>query len=519
MSKYKSSPPPSMQQSPQWPYNKPRRPRHRLTKEDPPFRLNYTVYNFTERGRKDLRAKRKEFKRTHGEFLEYVAEKYAHRLRAVGIEETEIEAMRQGVAPVGFTVRHIKPLNTRDSDNSFENLVLIPQQPFGARISKYITDQVQGLKTGKTRQVKLPLMRSPVFPVPKRSVEAVTEARFRLEEERQAEKHRRKEIREEKKAAQEERAAQKREEKRRADEEAAFREQAEARAWPPKGYTIAQLREIAAETGIDADVVEPVDVPGDHSMDNHIELHRELIRQVIDQEPFYDRLERKRKGKKNKGKNRDQRGPRTNGRIIFPSGPQGDIHGMPVVEVEYTRRKKIFDIVDGEKVDRLRYEGLVAKRKFLKMLAENHGAELKRLYDLTDCEVQDMKDGFSPEGLSVHHKRPLGGAGDPLVAAKANDFDNLILIPNDPYHTAIHRHLDPQIEDMAMGEKRKVQVAMPEGYFFVPPTPYTRSGPPKYETHGRPGDNGADRQCPPPGDSPANDQPGNDQPGNHKRLG
>ena len=28
--------------------------RHRLIKEDPPFKLDFTVYNFTERARKDV---------------------------------------------------------------------------------------------------------------------------------------------------------------------------------------------------------------------------------------------------------------------------------------------------------------------------------------------------------------------------------------------------------------------------------------------------------------------------------
>lgn len=485
--------------------------RHKLTSENPPFGLRYTIFTHHERTHKDLRLSRKQFKKVPGGFLEYVADHYVKELFAVGIKQEEIEAMREGVMPVGFTVRHIKPITSKDSNHDYENLVLIPIQPFAAKINQYVRDQLEGINPGKSRQIKLPLLRSPVFPVPKRSVNAVTETRFRIAAEKEAEEQRRRDVRDAKQLEQQERAASRREQKRLAEEAERQREIAELAAWPPRGYTLADLRRIAEETGIDADSVEPVDVPGDHELDNRIELNRALIRQVIEEEPFYDRLERKRKngkgstkshhhaGGKNKGRKADQgRATPSRGRLVFTSGPDAVVHGMPVVEMQYTRRTKVFKIIDGEKVDLLRYEGLLAKQRFLKMLAEEHGAELQRIYKLTNCEVEDMKEGFSPEGLSVHHKHPLGGAGDPLVAARANDFDNLILIPNDPYHSAIHQYLDPQIEDLRHGEKRTVYAPVPEGYFFVPPVPYERSGPPKYITNPKPGTDPENRQCPPP---------------------
>jgi len=238
--------------------------------------------------------------------------------------------------------------------------------------------------------------------------------------------------------------------------------------------------------------VAPVHIPGNHSIDDNIdaEWNRDLIRQAITFEQNFGTVGRK---KRKKGDRKsphktsrhqtpdNQNRPRpTEQKTILPSGPGSvNSYGMPIKEVDYTRRIKTYRVIDGEKVDILRYQGLLAKQKFLKMLAGQHGDRLRDVFKLEQCEIDGMREGFTPQGLSVHHKHPLGGAGNPAVAARANDFDNLILIQMTPYHTAIHNYLDPQIDDMAPGETRKVRVPWPEGYWYEPPKPHIRSGPPK----------------------------------------
>lgn len=155
--------------------------------------------------------------------------------------------------------------------------------------------------------------------------------------------------------------------------------------------------------------------------------------------------------------------------LILASGPEASAVNMPLVEVNYICREKKYAMIDGEGVDILRYQGLLAKRAFLKELAEQHAPELQQAFALTDGEIEGMKQGFSPEGMSVHHKMPLGGSNNPVVALNANDPENLILIP-DNAHRAIHEYLDPQIIDLEPGQSRLVMLPVPEGRWFVPAT-------------------------------------------------
>jgi hypothetical protein len=51
-----------------------------------------------------------------------------------------------------------------------------------------------------------------------------------------------------------------------------------------------------------------------------------------------------------------------------------------------------------------------------------------RSFIITD--IARMKDGLNPKGWKVHHNLPLDDGG-------TNDFTNLVLIKNDPYHKAV----------------------------------------------------------------------------------
>jgi len=183
--------------------------RYTLIKEDPPFGIGHVGFNYTQNGRKAIKQLRQEFRQIHPEFIKYVAEKYPARLGRVGIDSDEIATMREhGIAPLGFTVRHIIPLAARGSSNDFKNLILIPQQPYAAALGEYTARQLDGMrvdKAGRSRQIKLPLPRNPVFPVPARSVDAITQARFELAAERERQAALRDEVREQQRIEREER--------------------------------------------------------------------------------------------------------------------------------------------------------------------------------------------------------------------------------------------------------------------------------------------------------------------------
>jgi hypothetical protein len=107
-----------------------------------------------------------------------------------------------------------------------------------------------------------------------------------------------------------------------------------------------------------------------------------------------------------------------------------------------------------------------AREKFLTKLASDP-AEITHLKQagLTDIQIAEMKQtGKAPPGYQVHHKIARGWGG-------TNDFSNLILIKNDPYHLALTSALTwfTNIKKTAPGTTITVDFPIPNGHIFVPP--------------------------------------------------
>jgi hypothetical protein len=66
---------------------------------------------------------------------------------------------------------------------------------------------------------------------------------------------------------------------------------------------------------------------------------------------------------------------------------------------------------------------------------------------------------LSPDGYQVHHKLPLDDGG-------TNDFDNLVLIKNDPYHKALTNAQKALTRDMKPGQTIEVDFPAPEGFMY-----------------------------------------------------
>ncbi len=130
------------------------------------------------------------------------------------------------------------------------------------------------------------------------------------------------------------------------------------------------------------------------------------------------------------------------------------VHGVPVVEIDYTAVSK-------KRVKELRREFTECRRQFLISLAENRADDLKAA-GLSDSAIELMAKGRAPGGYNVHHKSPLAGGGK-------NEFSNFILIKDEPYHKDFHKVSDIQIVGMKEGETKKVKIPMPDGCVFVPP--------------------------------------------------
>ena len=84
---------------------------------------------------------------------------------------------------------------------------------------------------------------------------------------------------------------------------------------------------------------------------------------------------------------------------------------------------------------------------FIRNLAQDES--LLRNAGFNSSDIQMIKDGYVPSGWQVHHKLPLDDSG-------TNNFDNLVLIQNEPYHKVITNHQNTVTRGMIPGEIREI---------------------------------------------------------------
>ncbi|MBC1484514.1 hypothetical protein HCJ58_14975 [Listeria sp. FSL L7-1509] len=100
------------------------------------------------------------------------------------------------------------------------------------------------------------------------------------------------------------------------------------------------------------------------------------------------------------------------------------------------------------------------RSNYLKNISDNPVAikEFKAA-GLSEKQIQEMKKGVRPQGYQVHHKLPLDDSG-------TNDYSNLMLIKNDPYHKVITNSQIEFSKKMSPGESVKVKFPIPEGNIY-----------------------------------------------------
>jgi hypothetical protein len=153
------------------------------------------------------------------------------------------------------------------------------------------------------------------------------------------------------------------------------------------------------------------------------------------------------------GKNVDGVAPTYKGKV---RGQEFILEGVETHSVNYVKR------------DRTEYANLRkafdggARADFAKSLTSSPEgiAALKRA-GLDDAQIARLKDGKVPQGWQVHHKLPLDDGG-------TNDFSNLVLIKNDPYHIALTNAQKALVGDLAVGGSRQVDFPIPKGSIYHP---------------------------------------------------
>ncbi|EUJ48456.1 HNH endonuclease signature motif containing protein [Listeria rocourtiae] len=100
------------------------------------------------------------------------------------------------------------------------------------------------------------------------------------------------------------------------------------------------------------------------------------------------------------------------------------------------------------------------RKKFLKSLAGDNGlvATFEKV-GLSTQDIKKMEAGKVPTGYQVHHKLPLDDGG-------TNDFKNLVLIKNDPFHKVLTNTQKTLTKDLNVGETMKLEWPIPDGSIY-----------------------------------------------------
>ena len=117
---------------------------------------------YTAVGKKRVRELRRAFTPKRKAFLRHLAETQTPVLKALGLSDKAIDAMKKGMAPNGYNVHHKQPL-AGGGKNEFSNFILIRNDPYRTDIHKVSDLQICKMQEGETKTVKIPLPEGAIF--------------------------------------------------------------------------------------------------------------------------------------------------------------------------------------------------------------------------------------------------------------------------------------------------------------------------------------------------------------------
>ena len=119
--------------------------------------------SYVKRSSAELQILRTDFNTTARKaFLEDLGQN-AEYLRNAGFTETDILKIQNGRVPDGWQVHHKLPLDDSGT-NSFENLVLIQNEPYHKVITNYQNSVVRQIKIGDVQKVQWPMPNGNIYP-------------------------------------------------------------------------------------------------------------------------------------------------------------------------------------------------------------------------------------------------------------------------------------------------------------------------------------------------------------------
>lgn len=131
------------------------------------------------------------------------------------------------------------------------------------------------------------------------------------------------------------------------------------------------------------------------------------------------------------------------------------LKGVTTQRLKYTKRTS-------EQTAKLRrkFKNTVQKEFIQSIVGDPKKVETIRGAGISEKMIERIKTkGRSPDGWWVHHKLPLDDGG-------TNDFDNLLLIKNDPYHKAITNAQNAATRKLKPGETIELDFPIPHGILY-----------------------------------------------------
>ena len=127
---------------------------------------------------------------------------------------------------------------------------------------------------------------------------------------------------------------------------------------------------------------------------------------------------------------------------------------VEVQEINYIRRSR-------ESLDELRkkFDSSV-RRNYLKSIGSDPDkVAIMKAAGLSDVQIAKIAQGGVPKGYNVHHKIPIDDGG-------TNDFDNLVLIRNNPEHYTITNVQRDLTSHIPYGETVNIMFPVPESFLY-----------------------------------------------------
>ncbi|MDY7224508.1 T7SS effector LXG polymorphic toxin [Halalkalibacterium halodurans] len=126
-------------------------------------RIQEIVYN--KRTPEETTLLRREFNSIRKNYLKDLANdpKIVVQLRGAGLSKADIALMKNGRVPIGWQVHHKLPLDDGGT-NSYDNLVLIKNEPYHKVITNAQMGETRGLKPGESKTINWPIPDGFVYP-------------------------------------------------------------------------------------------------------------------------------------------------------------------------------------------------------------------------------------------------------------------------------------------------------------------------------------------------------------------